>query len=48
MAQPKNIEVRLSKVYKTSLENEQKLKTYLHERYFSSTKGFGKRPGSLR
>jgi len=30
---PKNIEVKLSKVYKSTLENEIKLKKYLHERF---------------
>jgi hypothetical protein len=31
---PREVNVKLSKTYKSSLENEQKLKKYLNERYF--------------
>ena len=34
----KQVEVKLSKTYKSSLANERKLKEYLHERYFSQMK----------
>ena len=44
----KGIEIRLSKAYKSTLENEKKLQQYLYERYFSNTKKPGERPGSLR
>jgi len=38
----KTIEVKLSKVYKKTVDNEKKLKTYLHERYFNSAKRISK------
>lgn len=34
----KKIEVKLSKVYKTTEQNEEKLKSYLHARYFNPKK----------
>lgn len=48
MPKPKSLEIRLAKVYKSSLENEKKLQTYLYERYFSSTQRPGERPRSIR
>jgi len=37
----KQVEVKLSKTYKSSLANEKKLKEYLYQRYFSQTKQKG-------
>lgn len=31
----KKLEVKLSKIYKSSVENEEKLKQYLEKRYFT-------------
>jgi hypothetical protein len=48
MHNPKPLEIRLSKAYKSTLENEKKLRTYLYERYFSNNKRPGERPSSIR
>jgi hypothetical protein len=38
----KKIEVRLAKAYKSTLENEKKLKTYINERHSNRPKRTGK------
>ena len=48
MEAPKGMEIKLAKVYKSSLVNEHKLKVYLHERQHSNSKKSGERPSSLR